>query len=431
MKSLPKVLIFTYYWPPSGGSGVQRWMYFAKYMNQYGFEPIVITVDPKSASFNSIDLSLEKEVENINVYKTRSREVLKIYRFLPGNKSKQSFPQGEVSNKGFLSKLFAFIRGNFFVPDARKGWNSFALKIGEEILTKEQIHSVITTGPPHSSHLIGLRLKRKFKFNWLVDLRDPWTDVFYLKNMYRTRWAQRKDLNYETKVLNAADAILTTSQKNFHKQLKSRLKNKEKPFYNIYNGYDFETFSKIKSNYNKTFTLGCIGLITKNQSYKKLIKSLELIKNIHPEMKINFCFAGSTSQEIIDGFSEVASVKNFGYVSHERAVSLMKASNILVNFLFNQSAKSTMVSGKLVEYMATGNPVLTIGDPNSEASDLLKICHNSLICAPSDIKSITDYITSMYNLWTQNKLKPKVPDGIEKYSRKYSAEKLCRIIIAL
>ena len=431
MKELLKVLIFTYYWPPSGGSGVQRWVYFAKYMKDYGFRPIVITVDPKSASFSSIDLSLEKEIEKIQVYRTRSREILKLYRFLFKTKSEKPFPQGEVSNKGFLSKIIAFIRGNFFIPDARKGWNSFAIRTGEEILKKEKIHSVITTGPPHSTHLIGLKLREKFKFNWLIDLRDPWTDIFYLKDMYRMSWAKSIDSKYEKKVLNSADAILTTAKINFHKQLREKIIDKNKPFYNIYNGYDHEIFSKIKSEDKQTFTLGYIGLLTENQSYKKLINALRSIKETHPNININFCFAGSTSKEIIDEFSEVVSVENHGYIIHDQAVSLMKSSHVLINFLFNQSGYSTMISGKLIEYMATGNPVLVIGDLNSEVSDLMKISHNSSVCLSNDTTSIKDYILKMYNLWIENRLQSKLPVGIEKYSRKFASQELCNILKAM
>ena len=431
LKELSSVLIFTYYWPPSGGSGVQRWVYFAKYMKHYGFRPIIVTVDPKSASFSSIDLSLEKEIENIQVYRTRSREVLKLYKFLFKNKSKKPFPQGEFSNKGFLSKIIAFIRGNFFIPDARKGWNSFAIRAGEEILKKEKIHSVITTGPPHSTHLIGLQLREKFKFNWLIDLRDPWTDIFYLKDMYRMSWANSIDLKYEKKVLNSADAILTTAKKNFHKQLREKIIDKNKPFYNIYNGYDDESFSKIKSKYSETFTLGYIGLLTENHNYKQLIYSLSSIKETHPDINIQFCFAGSTSKEIINEFSKVVSVLNHGYVIHNKAVSLMKSSHVLINFLFNQSGYSTMISGKLIEYMATGNPVLVIGDLNSEVSDLMKISPNSSICLSNDTKSIKDYILKMYNLWIEDKLESKLPVGIEKYTRKFTSKELCNILKAM
>ena len=428
LKELSKALIFTYYWPPSGGSGVQRWVYFAKYMKDYGFEPIVVTVDPKSASFNSIDLSLEKETENIEVHRTKSREILRLYRFLFKKKAEQPFPQGEVLNKGFLSKVIAFIRGNFYIPDARKGWNSYAIRVGEEILKKEKIPTVITSGPPHSSHLIGLHLREKFKFNWLIDLRDPWTDIFYLKDMYRMNWAENLDSKYERKVLNSSDAILTTAKKNFHRQLKEKIIDKNKPIYNIYNGYDHEIFSKIESKKNKTFTLGYIGLLTENQSYKQLINALKSIKETYPEINLNFCFAGSTSKKIIHEFSKVISVQDHGYVIHDKAISLMKSSHVLINFLFNQSGHSTMISGKLIEYIATGNPVMVIGNLNSEVSDLMKISPNSSLCLSNDINSIKDYILKIYNLWTENKLESKSPVGIEKYTRKYASKQLCNIL---
>ncbi len=155
------------------------------------------------------------------------------------------------------------------------------------------------------------------------------------------------------------------------------------------------------------------------------------IKETHPNININFCFAGSTSKEIIDEFSEVVSVENHGYIIHDQAVSLMKSSHVLINFLFNQSGYSTMISGKLIEYIATGNPVLVIGDLNSEVSDLMKISHNSSVCLSNDTTSIKDYILKMYNLWIENRLQSKSPVGIEKYSRKFASHELCNILKAM
>jgi len=146
---------------------------------------------------------------------------------------------------------------------------------------------------------------------------------------------------------------------------------------------------------------------------------------------MQFCFAGSTSKEIINEFSKVVSVQNHGYVIHNQAVSLMKSSHVLINFLFNQSGYSTMISGKLIEYMATGNPVLVIGDLNSEVSDLMKISHDSSVCLSNDTRSIKDYILKMYNLWIENRLEPKSPIEIKKYSRKFGSQKLCNILKAM
>jgi len=174
----------TYYWPPSGGSGVQRWMYFAKYLKQQGWIPFVITVDEKNASYPVLDQSLLTEVDNIHVIKTKTVEPLKWYSLLFTGSKKGGIPQGEVQKSGLLRKFATYIRGNFFIPDARKGWNSYAVREAVKLVKKENIKTVITTGPPHSTHLIGLKLKSLSEIKWFADFRDPWTDIFYNKYWY-------------------------------------------------------------------------------------------------------------------------------------------------------------------------------------------------------------------------------------------------------
>ena len=203
-------MILTYYWPPSGGSGVQRWMYFAKYLKQLGWTPFVITVDEKYASYPVLDQSLLSEVADIRVIKTKTREPLKWYSLLLTGSKNKGIPQGEVQKKGFLNRLAAYIRGSYFIPDARKGWNPYAGVEAVKLIQKENIKIVITTGPPHSTHLVGGMLRRGLDIKWLADFRDPWTDVFYNKDLYRSNRAKKVDARYEERVLNSADAVLTT-----------------------------------------------------------------------------------------------------------------------------------------------------------------------------------------------------------------------------
>ena len=197
---MKKVLIITYYWPPSGGSGVQRWMYFAKYLPNFGVEPFVLTVNPVFASYKFIDESFLKKTESIRVFKTASSEPFNIYSKLIGKSKMEAIPQGFAgeSNPGILQKFSRFVRGNFFIPDARKGWVKFAFNEAEKIIVREKIDLIITTGPPHSSHLIGLRLKKKFDIKWIADLRDPWTDIYYYKDLLHTKRSAEKDLKLES-----------------------------------------------------------------------------------------------------------------------------------------------------------------------------------------------------------------------------------------
>ena len=182
-----KALIITYYWPPSGGSGVQRWMYFAKYLKDFGIDPIVVTVDEKKASYKYIDESFVELVKDIEVNKTGTWEPLKLYSKLTSGDSNAAIPLGFTgeSRPTLFQKLSRAIRGNFFIPDSRIGWNCFAFKEAKKVISENKIDVIITTGPPHSAHLVGLKLKKYFDIPWIADFRDPWTGLYYNKFLYR------------------------------------------------------------------------------------------------------------------------------------------------------------------------------------------------------------------------------------------------------
>jgi hypothetical protein len=221
-----KILIISYYWPPAGGSGVQRWMYFAKYLKELGYEPIVITVDEKKASYPVVDPSLLRETARIRILKTSTWEPLRWYSFLTSGDSQKGIPQGEVKTLSLVEKFAAFIRGNYFIPDARKGWVPFALKEARKVLELEDVNHLITTGPPHSTHLVGIELKKQFKVNWWADFRDPWTDIFYNKFLYRTTKSISKDISLEKEVLKKADGIITTVAGKLLEQLRFKAPDK-------------------------------------------------------------------------------------------------------------------------------------------------------------------------------------------------------------
>ena len=210
---MKKVLIITYYWPPSGGAGVQRSLKFVKYLPLFGIEPIVITVDAEQATYPILDSTLLNEVsEDVRVVRTRSFEPLKI---LSAIKGKESVPHGGFANsnkESITQRTLRFIRGNFFIPDARKGWVSFAVKAASEIIEKEKIDTVFVSSPPHSSQLIGLELKKKYNIKWIADMRDPWTDIYYYKDLLQTKFSAARDAVYERQVLEGADEVISVSE---------------------------------------------------------------------------------------------------------------------------------------------------------------------------------------------------------------------------
>ena len=276
---MAKVLIITYYWPPSGGSGVQRWVYFARHLRELGFEPIVITVDETKASYKFIDESFGNLVKEVEVHKTDTFEVLKLYSKIMGGDDRKFIPQGFAGEKkpGFFQRVSRFIRGNFFIPDARVGWVKYALTKAEEIIKKEGIKTVITTGPPHSTHLVGLHLKNKLDINWIADLRDPWTEIYYNELLFQTNYAKNVNKRLEKKVLETANKV-TTVGPTLAALLADKLVSTQKAKVNVlYNGYDSDKMAGLPA-YTKSnkFIISFIGILSDSQPINAFVDGLRL-----------------------------------------------------------------------------------------------------------------------------------------------------------
>ena len=385
--SARKLVVLTYYWPPSGGSGVQRWVYFTHYLKTLGWEPIVITVDPEQASYPQEDKSLQALTKDIRVIRTATREPIRGYARWFG---KGSIPQGEVPQQHFFQRIAAFIRGNFFIPDARKGWIPFAQKALRTILEKESVEWVISTGPPHSTHLTVESLRHTFNFRWLVDFRDPWSELFYNRQFYRLPFAVRKDRAYEQVILQHADAVLTTVGGELHQQL--QVKAPKQRFFALPNGFDANAFAQHQRSLRQgEFHLVYTGLLTRNQAYPALLKALQQMKNGLP---LRVSLAGQMELSLVKALQTAlpeATIDYHGYLPHAQALTLMHSADVLINFIF-EGAHKQMISGKLLEYMATGVPVLSLGDPESEAGQLLAQGAAAAMIAPSDTQQLIAFL---------------------------------------
>ena len=411
MKDTKKVLIISYYWPPSGGSGVQRWVYFVKYLKRLGWNPYVITVEETKASYPVLDFELLEEVKDIKVIKTDTKEPLKLYSRIMTGSSNKGIPQGAVSKKGWFSKMAAFIRGNFFIPDARKGWNTFAKSEAENLIRKEGIQKVITTGPPHSTHLVGWQLKAQFDIQWWADFRDPWINIFYNRDLYRTAWAHRKDARWEKKVLQTADGILTTLGGNLVSKLQAKAAGQT--FHVLPNGFDAPLMASVPKTAIKSFHVVYTGILTENQDYLPVIEVLNQFADQHP---IRLSLAGNITASLIQKIKKNApkiEVIYKGYLTHKSAIALMKSGDLLLNFIF-KGADRDMISGKLLEYLASEVPVLSIGNPKSEAGRLLDECSLAQMIDSKSSIAIQKFI----GLMIQKKDNAKNQwEGIERWSR--------------
>jgi glycosyltransferase involved in cell wall biosynthesis len=403
-------------------------MYFALHLQQLGYNPVVLTVDPQSAYYAKIDKSLESLVAKIETHRVRFFNPLGWYSFFTQGDFNRGVPQGEVVQKSVFQKIAAWVRANFFVPDARKGWVRPAYQKAVELIQKNPPGVIITTGPPHSTHLIGLKLKKRFNHPWLVDFRDPWSELFYLKSLPRSSYAIQKDLALESRVLATADTVLTTTTKNFHAQLAAKAP-KGQRFYTLYNGFDASLFkTPIAKKQNNPFTIVFTGLLTEHQAYLEFLQALHLLYQKEPHIQLGCELVGTLTPDAVTAFQAVIPTTDRGYLDHEQAVMAMRQADLLLNFSFRQTGQTTMVSGKIFEYMATGNPILHLGDPSSEAADILALGKHNLCCSATDHQAQQAFIEKTYNAWAEGKpLKNDVTD-IAMYSREATTRQLVEVL---
>ena len=402
-------------------------MYFTKYLKKLKCNPIVLTVDPKFASYNLKDSSLINQIKDIETYKTYSLEVLSLYSIIKSGDKTKSIPQSYIPNKSIFDKLSSFIRLNFFIPDSRIGWNYFAFKKAKEIIKNNKIDYVITTGPPHSSHLIGQKIHNKYKLKWIVDLRDPWSELFYLKSKFRFNFSKKINDRLEYKVLENADAIITTVGDRYHKILSGKISNPNK-IHKIYNGYDKLNYDKIKeikpSKYNIVFT----GVLTKNHNYEIFHEVLKILSPSKQNLNMVFTLAGRIDNNITKGYSDEIELINKGYVDHDNAISIIKSSHLLINFNYKETEETDMISGKLIEYLASGTPIINFSNSAKESHEVLKLSPKSFNANINSVKLVVDFIKSEYNDWAEGNYKKQSLKNIDSLSRESLTKKLLKII---
>ncbi len=422
---MEKILIITYYWPPSGGAGVQRWLKFSKYLPEFGFEPIILTVDENQASYAQHDYSLLKEINpDLSVYKTKTFEPYNLYRKLT---NKKEIPYGGFSNQKkvtFFEKLTRFIRGNLFVPDPRKGWNRYALKKAIELVNAEQIGVVVTSGPPHSTHLIGRRIKERTGIRWIADFRDPWTDIYYYKNLYHSKLATRFDRYLEKSVLTEADKIITVSEE-VGKLLLQKIPGHIEKIVVIPNGYDEEDFDLVEPVRNEKFTITYTGTISISYRIDQFIEAVcQLPDRVKEQLKIRF--VGNVPDEIIDLFHRKnlgALIEVLGYVPHKQAISQMLGASILLMAIPDSPDNKGIVTGKFFEYLAAKRPILAIGPLDGEVDRMINKCHAGKLVSYDETGEMRLFILEIFEQ-EQRGQKGSQTKGTEQYTRRNLTKEL-------
>lgn len=422
-----KILIITYYWPPAGGPGVQRWLKFVKYLPDFGVQPIVYI--PENPTYPIVDENLVKEVsDKAIILKQKIFEPYQLASFLSKNKTKK-MNSGIIPNQkkqSFLDKVFLWIRGNLFIPDARFFWVKPSVSYLEKYIIENNIDTIVTSGPPHSLHLIGLELKQKLNLKWFADFRDPWTTIGYHKSLRLSQTAAQKHKELESQVLNTADTIIVTS-----KTTKTEFEAlTAKPIAVITNGFDIEKVEK--QTLDTKFSLAHIGSFLSARNPKLLWESLvELIAEI-PDFKthLEIKLIGAVSQEVLETISQFGLndyLNNLGYVSHEEAIAHQRKSQVLLLIEIDSEETKSIIPGKLFEYMVSNRPIIAIGPNGSDFAEIITDTNTGVFFDYSEKVKLKNLILGFYNQYLEGKLQSHGV-GLQKYSRKNLTEQLVQLL---
>ena len=431
---MKRVLIITYYWPPSGGSGVQRWLKMSKYLPEYGWQPVIYTTE--NAEYPIVDPSLEKDVcPEAEVIRRPITEPYGFYKKFLGIKKEETVKMGFIEEKekkkGWKANLSLWVRGNLFIPDARRWWVKPSVKYLKSYLKDHPVDAIISTGPPHSMHLIAMKLKEALGIPWIADFRDPWTEIDYYKDLHLTRRSNRKHHRLEHEVLTKADKVVTVAPDGARRL--GRLGNRNVRV--IYNGFDRDDDSTITVTPSEQFTITYLGVLSKIQNPEKLWEVTgELVKeneSFARDLKINMI--GQIDSSVVHSI-EAQGLSNFvsysPYIPHSEVSAVHRSSTLLLLLLMPDSEPRSkgLLTGKLFEYMASGRPILCIGPEDGDAARILKETRAGQTVSFGDKEKIKSTLEALYQKYLNHDLPSNTNPAVERYSRKALAGNYARLL---
>ncbi|MBR1872204.1 MAG: glycosyltransferase [Bacteroidales bacterium] len=367
---MKKVLVITYYWPPSGGSGVQRWVKFTKYLPLYGWQSVIYT--PENPEMPGTDHSLEADIpEGTTVVKTHISEIYGVYNKLSRGTSAAEVNPINSQKKSWKKKLAMWVRGNFFIPDPRISWVGPSVRFLKDYLKDNPVDAIVSTGPPHSMHLIGRKLSLATGIPWIADFRDPWTKLFYFKHLQLGPLALRKHQSLERKVLDDATSVVAVSplvQEEFRSMT-------DTPVDLVTNGFDEDDFAADVAPAGG-FTLVHTGLFAADGNPLSLWKALadKCLEDKDFERDLHIVLAGKTDREIISAIEAAGlggKLRDKGYLSHSETVKLQKSATALMLPLRREPEYRATLPGKLFEYLGSRRPVIGIGQSDGAMAKVL------------------------------------------------------------
>jgi glycosyltransferase involved in cell wall biosynthesis len=397
-----KILIVTYYWPPSGGSGVQRWLKFVKYLDQAGWETIVVT--PGNPSFQMSDPSLLHDIpSNTEVIKLPIWEPYDAFYKLAkifGKKKPGAMDMISTGKMSLFQRMSSWVRGNLLIPDPRVFWVNPASKVLKNLIESRDIDKVITTGPPHSIHLIGLKIKKRFPaVKWIADLRDPWSEWDLLDALMLSNTARERHRKLERRVLQKADRVITIAP--FHVKQFERLGGRKVDL--ITNGFDTDDFEKVQRSKTPKFTIRHTGVVDELRDPRPFMLALREVFETTPDMQVVVEFIGNVNSAFKEFVKEDIILSSFtkftSTIPHKELLQLYGQTDLMLLVLAHTALAPGNLPGKLFEYLASGIPILAVGPVDGDAADVIHKAKAGEIFERNDETAMVNMLRRQYDLW--------------------------------
>lgn len=422
-----RILIITYYWPPSGGSPVLRWLNFTKYLQQMGFEPVIYT--PVNPTPQAYDPALKEQVpEGVEVLHRRISEPANLFGLRRSKKIRSTAFISETGRRSFLSKLSVWIRGNFFIPDARMLWIRPSVRFLASYLKKNPCDLIITTGPPHSMHLIGLGLKRLTGIPWITDFRDPWTNIDYYAELMLSRRSDSRHHRLEKAVLDHSDHVITvgpTMTAEFRGLTQT-------PVSTITNGFDAALTRNIPESKDEEFTILHVGSMPASRNPEVLWEVLGSLIGENKELRetLSIELIGAVDHSVTSAIRNQGleyALKKTGPVSNKEVLARMKSVSVLLLVVNNTVNAKGILTNKFFEYLSAGKPVLAIGPQDGDLAGILNESGAGKIFGYKEYEGVKGFITELFGRYRKDDLRVDVKN-IDKFSRENLTRELVKII---
>lgn len=423
---MENILIITYYWPPAADIGVQRWLKLSKYLLRQNINPIILTVDGNyDNSYLGLDNNWIKEIpKELIVYKTKTFEPLRaILRKFRARNGRPTVYNSLERKRGLIALFIRSIRSHLFIPDVWRGWNKYAIKKATQIINDHNIKIVITTSPPHSSLIIGLKLKERLHIKWIADFRDPWTDSRWYNSAGHSYFSKLMNRFLENKILNNADKIFTVGD-SLKQLLISKNNNICKSKISVlHNGYDKDDFEKLVKLGTRVFNICYTGTMADNYDPYVFFDALKETKINVTNVEININLVGYISKKIKQELLKTGlNIRYIPYVSHEESIRYQQIASLLLLVIPNTINANVILTGKLFEYLATRNNIICIGPKSGDAAKIIDKCNCGKTFNRSNIQEIQDYIRISIDDFINHKKMKTNGDEISLYDRSYQAK---------